>query len=172
MKGSPIDMKPFEELRKSFRPPLVTTLFLGESAPASGRFFYSGDSSLFHAMKRALGSEETFLEEFKKKGFYLDDLVLTPVNKLERQERFRHREEAVPELARRLIDYKPKALVVVMRAILPTVRKAMGIAGITYEPYCVPHPAFGNWTRFSNAMKEIIDCLPVADAGNQKELTA
>jgi hypothetical protein len=165
-------MNHFEELRKSFRPGHITTLFVGESAPASGRFFYSGDSSLFHAMKRAFGNRETFLEDFKEKGFYLDDLVLTPINKLERHERFTQRQEASPKLAKRLVEYKPKAVVVVMRAILPAVWKAMRMAGISYEPFCVPHPAFGNWTRFSNAMEEIMDSLPVADGGNQKELAA
>ena len=156
-------MNRLEALRKSFGPSLITTLFVGESAPDSGKFFYSGDSSLFYAMKRAFGNRETFLEDFKKKGFYLDDLVRTPINKLERRERSRRREEAVPELAKRLAEYKPKAVVVVMRAILPMVRQAMRMAGISYEPFCVPHPAFGNWTRFSNAMTEIIDDLPVAD---------
>jgi hypothetical protein len=156
-------MKRLEELRKSFYPDGITTLFVGESAPASGRFFYSGNSSLFRAMKRVFGNRETFLDDFKRMGFYLDDLVLTPVNKLERRERSRRREEAVPELAKRLVKYKPKAVVVVMRAILPRVRQAMRIAGMSYEPFCVPHPAFGNWTRFRDAMTEIVDELPVAD---------
>jgi hypothetical protein len=159
-------MNRLEELRKSFHPDCITTLFVGESAPVSGRFFYSGNSSLFRAMKRAFGNRETFVEDFKRKGFYLDDLVLTPINKLERRERSRRRQNAVPELAKRLVEYKPKAVVVVMRAILPKVRQAMQLAGMSYEPFCVPHPAFGNWTRFSNAMKEIIDDLPVAD-GNK-----
>ncbi len=162
-------MSRLEELRESFQPDCITTLFVGESAPDSGRFFYSGDSSLFHAMKRAFGNRETFLEDFKKKGFYLDDLVRTPINKLERRERSRRREKAVPELAKRLAEYKPKAVVVVMRAILPMVRQAMRMAGISYEPFCVPHPAFGNWTRFSNAMTEIIDDLPVADGRKPKD---
>jgi hypothetical protein len=156
-------MNRLEELRKSFQPDCIATLFVGESGPASGRFFYSGNSSLFRAMKRAFGDRETFLEDFKRNGFYLDDLVLTPINKLDRRDRSRRREEAVPELAKRLVEYKPKAVVVVMRAILPKVREAMRMAGILYEPFCVPHPAFGNWTRFSNAMTEIIDDLPVAD---------
>jgi hypothetical protein len=159
-------MNRLEELLKSFHPDCITTLFVGESAPVSGRFFYSGNSSLFRAMKRAFGNRETFIEDFKRKGFYLDDLVLTPINKLERRERSRRRQNAVPELAKRLVEYKPKAVVVVMRAILPKVRQAMQLAGMSYEPFCVPHPAFGNWTHFSNAMKEIIDDLPVAD-GNK-----
>jgi hypothetical protein len=156
-------MNRLEKLRKSFHPDCITTLFVGESAPASGRFFYSSNSSLFRAMKRVFGNRESFLEDFKKSGFYLDDLVLTPINKMERRERSSRRQKAVPELAKRLVEYKPKAVVVVMRAILPKVRQAMQIAGMSYEPFCVPHPAFGNWTRFSNAMKEIIDDLPVAD---------
>jgi hypothetical protein len=45
----------------------------------------------------------------------------------------------------------------------------MRMAGISYEPSCVPHPAFGNWTRFSNAMTEIIDDLPVADGSKAKD---
>ncbi len=155
-------MNALEKLRESFHPDCITTLFVGESAPASGRFFYSGNSSLFRAMKRVFGDRETFLEDFKRNGFYLDDLVLTPINKMERRERSSRRQKAVPELAKRLAEYKPKAVVVVMRAILPKVKQAMQIAGMSYEPLCVPHPAFGNWTRFSNAMKEIIDDLPVA----------
>ncbi|MGA3033987.1 MAG: uracil-DNA glycosylase family protein [Terracidiphilus sp.] len=159
-------MTKLEELRKTFHPGCITTLFVGESAPASGRFFYRGNSSLFRAIKRAFGDKETFLDDFKKRGFYLDDLVLTPINKLESHERSRLRQEAVPELAKRLIEYEPKAVVVVMRAVLPMVRKAMRIAGISYEPFCVPHPAFGNWARFSNAMTAIIDSLPVAGGSN------
>ena len=162
-------MSRMEELRRSFHPDCITTLFVGESAPDSGRFFYSSDSSLYRAMKRTFGNRETFLEDFKKKGFYLDDLVLTPINKLERRERSRLRQQAVPELAKRLIEYKPKAVVVVMRAILPKVRQAMRMAGISYEPFCVPHPAFGNWTRFTHAMTEIVNNLPVADGSKQKD---
>ncbi len=159
-------MNELEELRKSFRPGCIATLFVGESAPVSGRFFYSGNSTLFRAMERAFGNQKTFLQDFQKKGFYLDDLVLTPINKLEKRERLRLRREAVPELKKRLIEYKPKAVVVVMQAILPVVRQAMYMAGISYEPFCVPHPAFGNWTRFHSAMTKIINDLPVADGSN------
>jgi hypothetical protein len=167
-----IAMSELEELRRSFRPVRITTLFVGESAPQSGRFFYCGNSSLFHGMKRAFGNRDTFLEDFKGKGFYLDDLVLKPVNKLERRERSRLRWASAARLAERLVEYKPKAIVVVMRAIKPMVQEAMRKAGISYEPFCAPHPAFGNWTRFHLAMIEIIDNLPATTESNQKELTA
>ena len=161
-------MNRLEELRQSFRPERITTLFVGESAPDSGRFFYSGDSSLFRAMKKVFGNRESFLQDFERCGFYLDDLVLTPVNKLPNRERFRLRKEAVPQLAKRLIEYRPAAVVVVMRGIETVVRNAMHMAGVMYEPFCAPHPAFGNSTRFHIAMTEIIQSLPVADGCNQE----
>jgi hypothetical protein len=164
-------MNNFEELRRSFRPDHITTLFVGESAPASGKFFYSGNSSLFYAMKKAFGGGAAFLDQFVRSGFYLDDLVLVPVNKLERGERSALRRKSVDELADRLKDYKPDAVVIVMHAIKPMVLRAMHLAGIDYEPYCTPHPAFGNLNRFHVAMTEIIQRLPVQAARIGKEVT-
>ncbi|WP_157440029.1 hypothetical protein [Terracidiphilus gabretensis] len=163
-------MNKLEELRQSFRPERITTLFVGESAPNSGRFFYSGDSSLFRAMKKAFGNHESFLQDFQHRGFYLDDLVLTPVNKLQNSERSRLRKEAIPQFAKRLIDYRPTAIVIVMRGIQSVVRDAMRIASVMYEPFCVPHPAFGNSIRFHIAMTEIIESLPVTDGSKSKGL--
>jgi hypothetical protein len=163
-------MNKLEDLRKSFRPACITTLFVGESAPDSGRFFYSANSSLFHAMKKAFGSHGMFFDDFKRNGFYLDDLVLTPINKLEKHERSRLRQTSIAEFAVRLSEYKPKAIVIVMQAIKPMVQEAMRKAGISYEPFCTPHPAFGNSSRFHTAMTEIIDKLPVADGSNQRKL--
>jgi len=160
-------MNDLEELRRSFRPQRITALFVGESAPHSGRFFYSGNSSLFYAMQRAFGGKATFLQDFKRSGFYLDDLVPMPINKLESPERSALRWKFVASLANRLRDYKPQAIVIVMRAIKPMVLEAMRGAGISYEPHCTPHPAFGNWTRFHTAMTEIIDSL-----NHRKEIAA
>lgn len=165
-------MSKLEELRRSFRPRRITTLFVGESAPQSGKFFYSGNSSLFYAMQRAFGGKTTFLEDFKRSGFYLDDLAHVPVNKLESRERSLLRWKSVSSLANRLRDYKPQAIVIVMRAIKPMVLEAIRSAGLPYEPYCTPHPAFGNWTRFHTAMTEIIYSLPCTGGNHRKEIAA
>jgi hypothetical protein len=165
-------MNDLEELRRSFRPRRITTLFVGESAPKSGRFFYAGNSSLFYAMQRAFGGKATFLADFKRSGFYLDDLVRVPVNKFAERERSAHRWDSVSSLAERLTEYKPEAIVIVMRAIKPMVLEAMRRAGIAYPPHCTPHPAFGNWTRFHTAMTAIIYSLPATDGSNRKEIAA
>jgi hypothetical protein len=150
-----------EELRNRFRPDRITTLFVGESAPAGGTFFYNNNSSLFRAMKKAFGGGTAFLDDFKRNGFYLDDLVQTPINKLASKERSARRWGSVSEFTNRLQEYKPEAVVIVMRAIRPMVLKAMPMAGLSYEPYCTPHPAFGNSGRFHMEMTQLIARLPV-----------
>jgi hypothetical protein len=75
------------------------TLFVGESAPDSGAFFYYGNTALSRhmdaAMKAAgLVGNGDFLERFKAYGWYLDDLVLTPVNHLPKSQRKRECRDA------------------------------------------------------------------------------
>jgi len=70
-------MEAIEAARARFRPERITTLFVGESAPASGDFFYYGNTAMFRRMQRAvehaLGEGGDFLERFKAMGRYLDD---------------------------------------------------------------------------------------------------
>ena len=76
-----------EELRKSYKPDKVKILFVGESPPAGGTFFYNANSNLYRNTKKAfeiaLEKEWSydFLSDFKKMGCYLVDLCLIPVNK-------------------------------------------------------------------------------------------
>src|SRR6516225_11447130 len=80
-------MTSFEEIRASYRPERITTLFVGESAPYGGTFFYNQDSGLFREIRKAFLGGALFLETFRQSRFYLDDLVLEPVNHLENANR-------------------------------------------------------------------------------------
>jgi hypothetical protein len=93
-------MSEVETIREEFRPKFpkrITILFVGESAPAGVEFFYNRErpSRLFNEMRDALRREMSdafsvdgdFLEEFKAKGFFLDDLSLIRVNRMEKPER-------------------------------------------------------------------------------------
>ena len=61
-----------ETVRASYRPRDISTLFIGESAPSSGEFFYYGGNQLWREMKRAIeasfGPGGDFLERFKAYG--------------------------------------------------------------------------------------------------------
>lgn len=153
-----------EKLRHTFRPQPIATLFVGESAPDGGTFFYKQDSLLYRFMKDSFGEAANFLMEFKAKGFFLDDLVLHQVNKMEEKTRIEHLRKAVPSLAKRMVDYRPSAVVIVMCAIEEDVVDAMRKAGLSQVPrFVTPFPLFpNNQRRFKADMARIIPKLPTA----------
>jgi hypothetical protein len=155
-------MTTFEEIRASYRPRRITTLFVGESAPHGGTFFYNQDSGLFREMRKAFHDERHFLDVFRQNGFYLDDLVLEPVNHHAPRDRRSACRQSITSFAKRLKDYKPGAIVILLRSIETMVAEAMQKAGLHYQPFCTPYPGFGNQRRFHQAMAEIIPQLPVA----------
>ncbi len=162
-------MTSFEKIRMNYRPKRITTLFVGESAPHGGTFFYNQDSGLFREVRKAFNGNGHFLEDFKRNGFYLDDLVLEPVNHFDNTRRRSMCRESVASFVERLKDYKPQAIVILLHSIKPMVLQAMGEAGILFEPYCTPYPGFGNQPRFHKAIAEIIPNLPVALGNKWKE---
>ena len=87
MKG----VEEIEELRKDWNPQNVRVrikvLFVGESPPKSGRFFYDRNTALYYAtfcaFSRVFGvSEPEFLEFFQKSGCYLYDVLKVPGKKI------------------------------------------------------------------------------------------
>lgn len=163
-------MNTFEEIRASYRPKRITTLFVGESAPHGGTFFYNQNSGLFREIRKAFQGNSFFLDDFKKNGFYLDDLVLEPVNHLEDKNRRSLCRNAVSSLAARLMNYNPEAVVILLKSIEPMVRDAINGAGLSCQIYCTPYPSFGNQRRFHTAIAEVIPYLPVAHGANERNI--
>lgn len=88
-------MRELEELRRRYRPHPIKILFVGESPPARGTFFYKGDSGLARYTKLSFQQVYSlpdlamadFLHGFKAAGCYLDDLCLEPVNRMKASDR-------------------------------------------------------------------------------------
>jgi hypothetical protein len=127
-----------ERLRRRYKPDDVRVLFVGESPPAGGAFFYRANSKLYDATREAferaiprLAREEDFVRAFARLGCYVDDLVLYPVNHLDLKapERLQARAAGVKPLARRIKPLRPRVAVVVMKAIVDDVRDALELAG-------------------------------------------
>ncbi|MBN9888690.1 hypothetical protein [Salipiger abyssi] len=95
-----------EPLRASYRPGKIKVLFVGESAPAGGAFFYKQTGQVHGQFRQALaphiGDSPSFVEAFKQAGFYLDDLVLEPVNWLSRSDRQAIHAASIDSFAKRL----------------------------------------------------------------------
>jgi hypothetical protein len=150
-----------EELRRSFLPQHIETLFVGESPPEGDAFFNKGKGLLHNKLKESLGCAD--LAEFKANGFYLDDLVLYPINKMGKKERDEHRREGISSLAERIACYKPKAIVVFVKSIESMVIDAVRRAGLRDVPvYVTPFPR--HQKRFKEKMEEIVPNLPIANS--------
>jgi len=80
-------MNDLERLRHTSRPERITALFVGESPPNGGIFFYKGDSLLYREMKESFKAGTSFLSGFRAQGLFLDDLVLYPINQIKNKKR-------------------------------------------------------------------------------------
>jgi hypothetical protein len=154
-----------EDARARYRPKRILTLFVGESAPNSGAFFYYGNTALSRYMHDAidaagLGGTGDFLERFKAYGWYLDDLVLTPVNQLKGARRKKECRDAQHSLAARIKEYQPRAIVSLLLSIRDIVETAANDAGNNAPRFAVPFAGMGQQLRFLNEMAHILPQLP------------
>ena len=153
-----------ESARRRYKPDVITVLFIGESPPSGGTFFYFCNSKLYRATERAFRDavpqllEDGFLDSFRRLGCYLDDLCLKPVNQLKkggRAEKLQldeERQAGEEPLAKRIEEVHPRAFVLIGLGIESNVRRAVKRARCYERPfYALPFP---NWprdvTRFHN----------------------
>lgn len=61
-----------QEIRNKYRPKEITLLFIGESPPSGGTFFYNGNSILFQYTREAF--ENFYNRTFQSYGAFLDFL--------------------------------------------------------------------------------------------------
>ena len=140
-----------EKLRRRFRPPRVRMLFIGESPPASGRFFYRCDSGLYRAMLAAFQAadpsigEENVLATFQASGCYLVDLCPEPVDDLPPAARRAACRGSERSLSRSIARLRPATIVTVVRSIEGNVLQAASRATWSGEFVHVPYP--GRWSR-------------------------
>jgi hypothetical protein len=149
---------------------MVNVLFVAESPPVGGTFFYNANSNLFwytwQAFERVFGDrcgrEEAFLRFFRDTGCYLDDLCLTPVNDLPDPQRRRHRRDGVAPLAMRMRAIRPKTVVVMMKEIRRQAEQAAASAGLSGVPfYVLPFPSMGWQLKFMDALTALLPALPL-----------
>ena len=130
-----------ENIRKKYYPSNIKILLIGESPPSGGSFFYNANSNLFRAVKKGFEevygevSNQKFLYDFKNNGFYLDDLCLTPVNGMDKINRKGERKKGIKSLSRRIANYEPEGIIIVMKAIKKEVLEAVKDADLASIQY-------------------------------------
>jgi hypothetical protein len=130
-------------------------LFIGESPPASGRFFYRRDSGLYRAMRDAFQSvdpsidDENFLAQFQASGCYFIDLCAEPVDHLDSKSRRAACVSSEERLARSIAKLKPARIATVVRSIESNVLRAASRAHWCGGFIHLPYP--GRWSRYRDA---------------------
>jgi hypothetical protein len=152
-----------KEIRESFMPSRVRVLFVAESPPASGQFFYiKSRMTTFtsKAFEKAHGicfrSSADFLEHFRDSGCYLDDLTETPVDKLKGAIREEHLVLSISGLASRIKLMRPEVLVCVLKKIEKHVEQAVKQSGVAVTTYVTPFPGNSHQNKYIAALADIL----------------
>jgi hypothetical protein len=165
-----MDTAQFEQLRRRYKPETIRILFVAESPPAGGTFFYSANSNLYQytrdafefAFGKGVAEGKEFLRYFQNRGCYLDDLCLVAVNHMKRPDRLRCRKEGVPPLAKRMREHTPRAIVVIKSDIDRHVADAADIAGLGELPrWTLPFPAMSWQGQYVEKLSSLLPKLPM-----------
>jgi hypothetical protein len=150
-----------ERLRHNYKSEKIRILFIGESAPDRGTFFYRENSGLYREMKKAFeihyGPIDNFLSWFKTNGFFLDDLVLTPVNKKARKERNHFHIISAKGLSSRIQEYKPIEIIGLLKDknFQKAVSNAATQAGYNVKTF-LPFAGMGHQKSFQKELSQIL----------------
>jgi len=152
-----------EALRRHYRPTKVKLLFVGESPPASGRFFYRADSGLYRAIRltfiKIFPKLKTinFLDAFQFLGCYLVDLCGRPVDHLDAAERRQACLDGEGRLAKMIQQFQPDIVVTVVRSIVANVERAQEQANWKGLHVKLPYP--GRWQHHRTVFEKVLASL-------------
>lgn len=152
-----------DQIRNKYKPDCIRILFVGESAPAGGTFFYNANSQAYHTIRSFFGKDNDtcFLTWFKDQGFYLDDLVQRPINDTAQHERTAAWKAGIPDLAARIRSYHPQMVIAIVLKIRADVAEAARLSGTGATFHAVPFPGNGHQLKFKEAMSRILPYLPI-----------
>jgi hypothetical protein len=149
----------FENLRNDYKPNNVEVLFVGESRPQAGTFFYKEDSALYRETKKAFNeyfAQNIFtLVNFKRWNCWLYDISNDPVNGLPAAERRDIIRTNIPQLVEMVQREKPKLIIVCKKTIVePEIRMSdiMKTYRVEENIFFLPFPGNGNQRKYREGL--------------------
>ena len=149
----------YENLRNHYKPDKVEVLFVGESRPQGGTFYYQGDSALYRETKKAFdeffGEDIFTLSRFKSLRCWLYDICENPVNGLGDHERKAEIQLNIPRLIDTIETLNPRTIIVCKKKFVePEIRNSS-----TMDKYCegksiffLPFPGQGNQRKYREGL--------------------
>ena len=165
----------YAKARRKYRPARIRILFVAESPPSSGGYFYFpktvGKDHLFRETMKALRfwprdrpmgrgiDKRPFLERFCARGFFLIDTCPLPVDKLPTKTRANAIGEGALTIASRVRQLNPGNVVVIKKTIFHPVSDSLVQAGLgnkILNKKPLPFPSHGNQQSFRNQLTRLI----------------
>ena len=152
----------YNQLRKNYKPDFIRVLYIAESPPSGGTFFYAANSNLFRCIKNAFKNvfgetvvnDLTFLDFFMINKFYLDDLCIEPVNDKIDSARISLRQQGIEPLSKRIKSYNPDAIIILMKSIALEVKEAIRKSNLnTNNIFVTTFPSFSKENKL-NCVKD------------------
>ena len=157
----------YETIRDFYKPkPMVKILFVGESRPASGDFFYFKNTNLYRYTKEAFiqaeikFSQDNFLDKFKDCGCWLYDVCDKPLNNgLTNAQRRNYIKSGIAKLEGIINELKPEYIIVVKKKemkelVFSKIRNICDINGKT--AFNFPFPACGHQKEYVDELSQIL----------------
>lgn len=165
----------FASARERYRPDAVRVLFIAESPPSSGGYFYFtttvGKDHLFRETMKALQlwpmkrpmrkglDKRPLLDEFQRMKYFLIDTCNRPVDKLSHKLKTKHVARGASSLGSRIKNLDPKTIIIVKKTVFRPVRDAMGKAGLgdrVLNEKPIPFPSHGNQRKYRATLRRLI----------------
>jgi hypothetical protein len=153
----------------------IRVLFIAESPPAGGGYFYFEETGvrnhLFRETMKALGlwaenrtmsagvDKVPLLKEFQRAGYFLVDLSYTPVNKMQNRERTEVLVSNIPRLLNELEDLNPQRIVIVKATLFKLLFSR--ILETKFGPRLlnrgsIPFPSHGGQKRYRKEIRKLL----------------
>jgi len=158
----------YKKLRKKYTPELCRLIFIFESPPASGKYFYDDEGSvnepLFKIMMKCFCpfipvAKENGLKEFKRLGFLIVDAVYKAVDKMSEKQKKEIILKTYPRLEKdlkKIIGKNHTKIVIVgtdLRKILES--KLEKIFYVINDGENVPFPLYGHGDEFTEKIRHL-----------------
>jgi len=161
--------------RNKYKPRRVNILFIAESPPSSGGYFYSektiGKDHLFRETMKALEfwpsgrpmrkdcDKRSMLSEFRSLGFFLIDTCEFPVDKLPPRERRISTIRGAMTLPGRVGALCPDRILIVKKTVFKPAIQALSKTGfarrvLNTEP--LPFPSHGNQKKYRTMLRRLV----------------
>lgn len=154
-----------ELLRQKYRPNIVDILFIGESCPQNGTFFYAANSNLYKYTAEAFENvfkKQFSLLAFQELNYWLYDICEEPINGLPDSERKLRIKNNISRLIETINILNPKLIIVIKKGFVRDIAIPkiinLGFSENT-NLFNLPFPACGQQRNYVTQLTSILKCI-------------